>query len=62
MKNLKENEKEMKTLEDIIEHIPVMTVEELILLGLNIFEELNKRKDNFKRYDIKDYNRFYYDI
>jgi len=40
----------MKTLEDIIEHVPVMTVEELILLGLNIFEELNKRKDNFKKY------------
>lgn len=36
----------MKTVEDIIENLEVMSINELTLLGLNIFEETRKRKSS----------------
>lgn len=37
----------MKTIEDIIDNLCVMTVKELLLLSINIMEELNKRHNKF---------------
>ena len=33
----------MKTVDDVIDNLCIMTKDELLLLGINIFEELNKR-------------------
>ena len=33
----------MKTIDDVIDNLCVMTIDELLLLGVNVIEELNKR-------------------
>ena len=38
----------MKTVDDVIDNLCVMTKDELLLLGINIFEELTKRFNRCK--------------
>ena len=38
----------MKTVDDVIDNLCVMTKDELLLLGINIFEELNNRHTKIK--------------
>ena len=38
----------MKTVDDVIDNLCIMTKDELLLLGINIFEELNNRHNKLK--------------